>query len=229
MKRALLVQYPPTRVPFKSGAVLLRISRTLREKVWNRCEFLRRLLIALSRSPSPIGDSPVPKLHDGWFANDQEGDTSGSTGLVVLFDGRARGLIVANVGDSRCVASRAGVAGRLSSDHRLDRADERERVAVSVTLPPTLRATTPPANRWVADEGMLVFFWGEPPCPGHHTCVPHRFWRRVHNRWATLGFPSPPFGCLPSLSPAVFRCPGEGWFRGKQPHQRCPGDFQILW
>eukprot|EP00903_Cladosiphon_okamuranus_P018574 g17097.t1 len=59
----------------------------------------------------------------------QEGDASGSTGLVVLFDGRSRGLIVANVGDSRCVASRAGVAARLSSDHRLSRADERERVA----------------------------------------------------------------------------------------------------
>ncbi|CAN0466333.1 unnamed protein product, partial [Hapterophycus canaliculatus] len=61
----------------------------------------------------------------------QEGDTSGSTALIVLFDGRSRGLLVANVGDSRCVASRAGgVAARLSSDHRLSRPDERERVAV---------------------------------------------------------------------------------------------------
>lgn len=60
----------------------------------------------------------------------QEGDTSGSTALVVLFDGRSRCLLVANVGDSRCVASRAGQAARLSSDHRLSRSDERERVSV---------------------------------------------------------------------------------------------------
>ncbi|CAM9644716.1 unnamed protein product, partial [Scytosiphon promiscuus] len=61
---------------------------------------------------------------------EQEGDTSGSTALIVLFDGRSRGLLVANVGDSRCVASRAGgVAARLSSDHRLSRPTERERVA----------------------------------------------------------------------------------------------------
>ncbi|CAN0522346.1 unnamed protein product, partial [Scytosiphon promiscuus] len=46
------------------------------------------------------------------------GDTSGSTALVILFDCRSRCLLVANVGDSRCVASRAGQAARLSSDHR---------------------------------------------------------------------------------------------------------------
>ncbi|CAM9958279.1 unnamed protein product, partial [Sphacelaria rigidula] len=57
-----------------------------------------------------------------------EGDGSGSTALVVLFDGRTRRLLVANAGDSRCVASRAGTAARLSSDHRLSRPDERERV-----------------------------------------------------------------------------------------------------
>lgn len=62
----------------------------------------------------------------------QEGDSSGSTALVVLFDGRARSLLIANVGDSRCVASRAGTAARFSSDHRLSRSDERERVAVSL-------------------------------------------------------------------------------------------------
>lgn len=62
----------------------------------------------------------------------QEGDTSGSTALVILFDGRSRCLLVANVGDSRCVASRAGQAARLSSDHRLGRPDERARVLVSL-------------------------------------------------------------------------------------------------
>ncbi|CAM9402078.1 unnamed protein product [Ectocarpus fasciculatus] len=63
---------------------------------------------------------------------EQEGDTSGSTALVVVFDGRSRSILVANVGDSRCVAScGGGVAARLSSDHRLSRPDERARVVAS--------------------------------------------------------------------------------------------------
>ncbi|CAN0206636.1 unnamed protein product [Ectocarpus sp. 4 AP-2014] len=63
---------------------------------------------------------------------EQEDDTSGATALVVVFDGRSRSILVANVGDSRCVAScGGGVAARLSSDHRLSRPDERARVVAS--------------------------------------------------------------------------------------------------
>lgn len=62
---------------------------------------------------------------------EQEGDASGSTALVALFDTNENRLLVANVGDSRCVVSRAGVARRISNDHCLDRPQERERVAVS--------------------------------------------------------------------------------------------------
>ncbi|CAN0422573.1 unnamed protein product [Ascophyllum nodosum] len=65
---------------------------------------------------------------------EQEGDTSGSTGLLAVFDGRSRGLLVANTGDSRCVASRAGVAERLTNDHRLSRQDERQRVMAHGSL-----------------------------------------------------------------------------------------------
>uniref|UniRef100_A0A7S2BV78 Uncharacterized protein n=1 Tax=Octactis speculum TaxID=3111310 RepID=A0A7S2BV78_9STRA len=57
----------------------------------------------------------------------QSEDESGSTGIMVLFDGTH--LIVANVGDSRCVLSRGGHAIELSSEHRLTtRPDERKRV-----------------------------------------------------------------------------------------------------
>ena len=44
---------------------------------------------------------------------------SGSTALVLVVDGVRGELVVVNVGDSRCVLSRAGKAIDLSSDHRL--------------------------------------------------------------------------------------------------------------
>lgn len=55
-------------------------------------------------------------------------DLSGSTGIFVLYNGRTKALLVANVGDSRCVLSRGGSAVALSEDHRLTRQSEKDRV-----------------------------------------------------------------------------------------------------
>lgn len=55
-------------------------------------------------------------------------DSSGSTGVVVLYDGRKHVLTVANVGDSMCVLSRGGKAVMLNRMHRLDDNSEKERV-----------------------------------------------------------------------------------------------------
>ncbi|CAH2035517.1 unnamed protein product [Thlaspi arvense] len=51
---------------------------------------------------------------------------AGSTASTALLIGDK--LIVANVGDSRVVASRNGSAGPLSNDHKPDRPDERQRI-----------------------------------------------------------------------------------------------------
>ncbi|KAJ1457578.1 phosphatase 2C-like domain-containing protein [Pelagophyceae sp. CCMP2097] len=56
-------------------------------------------------------------------------DASGSTALVAVYDGRARQLVVAHAGDSRCVlCAGGGAAVALTSDHRLTRTDERARI-----------------------------------------------------------------------------------------------------
>lgn len=56
-------------------------------------------------------------------------NSSGSTGVVLLYDGRSRVLTVANVGDSMCVISRGGKAVRFHRTHRIgDEEDEVSRV-----------------------------------------------------------------------------------------------------
>eukprot|EP00656_Telonema_subtile_P048924 TRINITY_DN5966_c0_g2_i3.p1 TRINITY_DN5966_c0_g2~~TRINITY_DN5966_c0_g2_i3.p1 ORF type:complete len:262 (-),score=44.50 TRINITY_DN5966_c0_g2_i3:46-831(-) len=55
------------------------------------------------------------------------GQSCGSTAVAVLFEGESN-LVVANVGDSRCILSRAGKALELSKDHRLADAAEVQRV-----------------------------------------------------------------------------------------------------
>jgi serine/threonine protein phosphatase PrpC len=58
----------------------------------------------------------------------EDDDLSGSTGVVVVYDGRKNMLTLANVGDSMCVLSRGGRAINVHRMHRLDDADERARV-----------------------------------------------------------------------------------------------------
>ena len=57
-----------------------------------------------------------------------EEDSSGSTGVIMVYDGRRNILTVAGVGDSMCVLSRSGKAVILNRMHRLDNEEERERV-----------------------------------------------------------------------------------------------------
>jgi len=57
-----------------------------------------------------------------------EEDVSGSTAIFVVMDGRSKEYFIANVGDSRAVLSRGGMAVDLSVDHTLKRKDELERV-----------------------------------------------------------------------------------------------------
>ncbi|KAM0919954.1 hypothetical protein ACQ4PT_007839 [Festuca glaucescens] len=66
---------------------------------------------------------------DALGALESGGTIMGSTAVVALL---VRGfLLVANCGDSRAVLCRAGKAIPLSQDHKLDRPDERARVAAS--------------------------------------------------------------------------------------------------
>lgn len=59
-------------------------------------------------------------------------DSSGSTGVIVVYDGRSRKLTIANVGDSMCVLCRSGKAVSVHRTHRVgDDADEINRVLKS--------------------------------------------------------------------------------------------------
>ena len=60
----------------------------------------------------------------------KENDSSGSTGVVVIYDGRRHVLTVANVGDSMCVLSRGGRAVKLHRMHRVGVDDTAERKRV---------------------------------------------------------------------------------------------------
>lgn len=59
---------------------------------------------------------------------EEEEDSSGSTATLALYDGRRHVLTVANVGDSMCVLSRGGRAVTMLHMHRLNNAEERQRV-----------------------------------------------------------------------------------------------------
>merc|ERR1711988_2057247 len=75
-------------------------------------------------------------MGDTFHAIDQEAcavlrdsnDSSGSTALVAVYDGRKKVLTVASVGDSMCVLSRGGKAIQMHKLHRLDIPEERQRV-----------------------------------------------------------------------------------------------------
>lgn len=79
--------------------------------------------------PPKGGDSD--KIREDWDTEEGPnsnfpGPTSGSTACVAVI--RNDELIVANAGDSRCVISRKGQAYNLSTDHKPDLEEERERI-----------------------------------------------------------------------------------------------------
>jgi serine/threonine protein phosphatase PrpC len=58
----------------------------------------------------------------------EEDDSSGSTAILAIYDGRRNVLTVAAVGDSMCVLSRGGKAVPLLAMHRLNNPEENKRV-----------------------------------------------------------------------------------------------------
>jgi len=88
-----------------------------------------------------LGKNPKAALEDACHQIDEkicqilrdEDNSSGSTGVIAVYDGRRHILTVANVGDSMCVLSRGGLALTVVNAHRLsgsgpDAEAERKRV-----------------------------------------------------------------------------------------------------
>ncbi|XP_027091745.1 probable protein phosphatase 2C 11 isoform X1 [Coffea arabica] len=97
-------------------------------------EYLKNNLFKnLSRHPDFIRDTKSAIVEafrqtDADYLNEEKGqqkDAGSTASTAVLLGDR---LLVANVGDSRVVACRAGSAIALSDDHKPDRSDERERI-----------------------------------------------------------------------------------------------------
>ncbi|XP_022141637.1 probable protein phosphatase 2C 11 isoform X2 [Momordica charantia] len=97
-------------------------------------EYLKRHLFKnLSSHPDFIKDTKTAIIEvfrqtDADYINEEKGqkkDAGSTASTAVLLGDR---LLVANVGDSRVVASRAGSAIPLSIDHKPDRSDERQRI-----------------------------------------------------------------------------------------------------
>ncbi|XP_022749238.1 probable protein phosphatase 2C 11 [Durio zibethinus] len=97
-------------------------------------EYLKKNLFKnLSAHPNFIKDTKTAiveafKQTDDEYLNEAKGQQkdAGSTATTVVLLGDR--LLVANVGDSRVVACRAGSAVPLSTDHKPDRSDERQRI-----------------------------------------------------------------------------------------------------
>uniref|UniRef100_A0A2P2KA63 protein-serine/threonine phosphatase n=1 Tax=Rhizophora mucronata TaxID=61149 RepID=A0A2P2KA63_RHIMU len=97
-------------------------------------EYLKNNLFKnLSGHPKFIRDTKTAIVEafrqtDADYLNEEKGqqkDAGSTASTAVLLGDR---LLVANVGDSRVVASRAGSAIPLSIDHKPDRTDERQRI-----------------------------------------------------------------------------------------------------
>ena len=132
---------------------------------WQSSEALQQTMHeALFRQPT-FYSAPDEAMHAACTQVDREicarckskDDTSGSTGLAVVYDGVRDQLVVGNVGDSRCVLSRNGLAVELSCDHRLSkRPDEKQRYerpphrVLVGTNSLDCTGTVPGSKRWAA-------------------------------------------------------------------------------
>jgi len=106
---------------------------------WRCSQYLsQNMAPLLALHPKFLDKQPDAAVLDVFKAVDEqachilrsEGDPSGSTGVVAIYDGRRHVLTVANVGDSMCVLSRGGRAVRLHRQHRLGPEDSAERTRV---------------------------------------------------------------------------------------------------
>ena len=85
----------------------------------------------LEKRDGQSSEAKEEALRNGYLRTDEEflkGDTNkgGACCLTALFDNG--NLVISNAGDCRAVLSRGGKAEALTSDHKLSRIDERERV-----------------------------------------------------------------------------------------------------
>lgn len=83
-----------------------------------------------SSSESETEEEPNqrPKLSDALSQDDFCGRDSGCTAILALYQRTRKQIMAANIGDSRCVVSRSGLAIGLSEDHKPEDAIELKRI-----------------------------------------------------------------------------------------------------
>ncbi|CAI9115581.1 OLC1v1016516C1 [Oldenlandia corymbosa var. corymbosa] len=133
-KRASMEDYYETRISEVDGQMVAFFGVFDGHGGSRTAEYLKNNLFKnLSNHPNFITDTKsaiaeVFRQTDADYLQEQKGNQkdAGSTATTAVLVGDR--LLVANVGDSRVVACRAGSAIPLSIDHKPDRSDERERI-----------------------------------------------------------------------------------------------------
>ncbi|XP_077213497.1 protein phosphatase 2C family protein [Tasmannia lanceolata] len=133
-KRASMEDYYETRISEVDGQMVAFFGVFDGHGGSRAAEYLKNNLFKnLSSHPDFIKDTKSAiveafKQTDSNYLNEEKGqqrDAGSTASTAVLLGDR---LLVANVGDSRVVACRAGSAIPLSIDHKPDRSDERQRI-----------------------------------------------------------------------------------------------------
>ncbi|KAL2503650.1 putative protein phosphatase 2C 11 [Abeliophyllum distichum] len=133
-KRASMEDFYETRISEVNGQMVAFFGVFDGHGGSRTAEYLKNNLFKnLSSHPDFITDTKsaifeVFRQTDADYLNEEKGqkkDAGSTASTAVLVGGK---LLVANVGDSRVVASIAGSAIPLSIDHKPDRSDERERI-----------------------------------------------------------------------------------------------------
>lgn len=133
-----------------SQSIRDNISKFLAEELEKHDDLLETFQVAFDRADMVVKDQ-----------KDFDTQTSGSTGVVMYIKGRR--VLVANVGDSRCIMgsqpenSSVVKPFELSLDHKPDRADERERVVAAKGRVHSLvlnGRSVGPARVWLEKEDM---------------------------------------------------------------------------
>lgn len=148
-------------------------------------------VVSHSSQPSSISDVALPSSQPkvarraSSRAEDQVANVSatpnptcGSTATIILLSGEE--LIVAHVGDSRAVMSRAGEAVRLCDDHRPGREDEMERIEAAGGLILKVGGTyrvngTLAVSRAIGDRGLKEFVVADPEIISRMLCAEDEF------------------------------------------------------
>ncbi|KAL1561187.1 protein-serine/threonine phosphatase [Salvia divinorum] len=133
-KRSTMEDYYEIRISEVQGKMVALFGVYDGHGGFRTAEYLKKNLFTnLGRHPDFIKDTKLAiveafKQTDTEYLNEEKGqqkDAGSTASTAVLVQDK---IFVANVGDSRVVASRAGSAIPLSIDHKPDRTDERERI-----------------------------------------------------------------------------------------------------